>query len=77
MSPARIAWSMITDARRPEAQTLLMVSDETSLGMPACSAPGEKGSTGRGYGWVAYESSERLRDALLLYGACFPTAVRQ
>ena len=35
MSPARIAWSMITEARRPDAQTLLIVSEETSLGMPA------------------------------------------
>ncbi len=26
---------MITDARNPEAQTLLTVSEETSLGMPA------------------------------------------
>ena len=26
---------MIAEARRPEAQTLLMVSEETSLGMPA------------------------------------------
>src|ERR1019366_4713799 len=34
-SPARIAWSRITVARRPEAQTLLIVSEETSLGMPA------------------------------------------
>ena len=33
MSPARIAWSRITDARSPEAQTLLIVSEETSLGM--------------------------------------------
>ena len=33
--PARIAWSRITVARRPEAQTLLMVSEETSLGIPA------------------------------------------
>ena len=35
MSPARIAWSMITEARRPDAQTLLIVSEETSLGIPA------------------------------------------
>src|SRR3954447_11757558 len=34
-SPARIAWSRITPARRPLAHTLLMVSDETALGMPA------------------------------------------
>ena len=34
-SPARIAWSSRTVARRPEAQTLLMVSEETSFGMPA------------------------------------------
>src|SRR3954471_9964507 len=34
-SPARIAWSRITVARRPLAQTLLMVSEETSFGMPA------------------------------------------
>src|SRR3954447_9156305 len=34
-SPARIAWSRITVARRPEAHTLLTVSDDTSLGMPA------------------------------------------
>ena len=33
-SPARIAWSRITVARSPEAQTLLIVSEETSLGMP-------------------------------------------
>jgi hypothetical protein len=32
-SPARIAWSSRTEARRPEAQTLLMVSLETSLGI--------------------------------------------
>src|SRR3954468_14064527 len=34
-SPARIAWSRITLARRPLAQTLLTVSEETSLGIPA------------------------------------------
>src|SRR4051795_5001629 len=34
-SPARIAWSSRTEARRPEAQTLLTVSEETSFGMPA------------------------------------------
>src|SRR3954471_22337645 len=34
-SPARIAWSRITVARSPLAQTLLIVSEETSLGMPA------------------------------------------
>src|SRR3954447_10784026 len=34
-SPARIAWSRSTVARRPEAQTLLIVSEETSFGMPA------------------------------------------
>ena len=34
-SPARIAWSRITEARSPDAQTLLIVSEETSLGMPA------------------------------------------
>src|SRR4051812_45821367 len=34
-SPARIAWSRMTAARTPDAQTLLTVSDETSLGMPA------------------------------------------
>src|SRR3954453_7782325 len=34
-SPARIAWSRITLARRPLAQTLLMVSEETSFGIPA------------------------------------------
>ena len=33
-SPARIAWSSSAVARRPEAQTLLMVSEETSLGIP-------------------------------------------
>ena len=33
-SPARIAWSMIPTARMPDAQTLLTVSDGTSLGMP-------------------------------------------
>ena len=30
-----MAWSRIPAARRPEAQTLLMVSEETSLGIPA------------------------------------------
>src|SRR5271165_1524664 len=35
MSPARIAWSRITDARSPEAHTLLIVSEETSFGIPA------------------------------------------
>ena len=34
-SPARIAWSSSTLARSPEAQTLLIVSEETSFGMPA------------------------------------------
>ena len=34
-SPARIAWSRITVARRPEAQTLLIVSELTSFGIPA------------------------------------------
>src|SRR3954463_10331021 len=34
-SPARIAWSRMTEARRPDAQTLLIVSEETSFGMPA------------------------------------------
>src|SRR4051794_486114 len=34
-SPARIAWSRITVARRPLAQTLLIVSEETSFGIPA------------------------------------------
>src|SRR5436305_148472 len=34
-SPARIAWSRITAARTPLAHTLLTVSEETSLGMPA------------------------------------------
>ena len=34
MSPARIAWSSIPTARMPDAQTLLIVSEETSLGMP-------------------------------------------
>ena len=33
-SPARIAWSISTAARTLEAQTLLMVSEETSFGMP-------------------------------------------
>src|SRR5271166_2228661 len=33
-SPARIAWSSSTEARRPDAQTLLIVSEETSLGIP-------------------------------------------
>ena len=33
-SPARIAWSTIPPARRPEAQTLLIVSEETSFGIP-------------------------------------------
>ena len=33
-SPARIAWSSIPTARMPDAQTLLIVSEETSLGMP-------------------------------------------
>ena len=34
-SPARIAWSTIPAERRPDAQTLLMVSEVVSLGMPA------------------------------------------
>ncbi len=34
-SPARIAASMMPAARTPEAQTLLIVSEETSFGMPA------------------------------------------
>src|ERR687893_1534883 len=34
-SPARTAWSTIPAERSPEAHTLLTVSDETSLGMPA------------------------------------------
>src|SRR3954447_23836244 len=34
-SPARMAASRMPVARTPEAQTLLMVSEETSLGMPA------------------------------------------
>src|SRR3954449_7475979 len=34
-SPARIAWSSRTVARTPLAQTLLIVSLETSFGMPA------------------------------------------
>ena len=34
-SPARIAWSARPMARMPEAQTLLMVSDGTSRGIPA------------------------------------------
>jgi hypothetical protein len=34
-SPARIAWSRRTAARSPEAHTLLIVSLEISLGMPA------------------------------------------
>jgi hypothetical protein len=33
-SPARTAWSTIPAERSPEAQTLLTVSEETSLGMP-------------------------------------------
>src|ERR687895_1572940 len=33
-SPARTAWSTIPAERRPEAQTLLTVSEDTSLGMP-------------------------------------------
>jgi hypothetical protein len=33
-SPARIAWSRMPTARMPDAQTLLTVSDGTSLGMP-------------------------------------------
>ncbi len=35
MSPARIDWSSSPTARMPEAQTLLIVSEETSIGMPA------------------------------------------
>ena len=35
MSPARIAWSSIPTARMPDAQTLLIVSEETSFGIPA------------------------------------------
>ena len=34
-SPARIAASSIPTARTPEAQTLLIVSEETSFGIPA------------------------------------------
>ncbi len=34
-SPARIAWSSMPVARMPEAHTLLIVSEETSLGIPA------------------------------------------
>jgi hypothetical protein len=34
-SPARTAWSTMPTARSEEAQTLLMVSELTSLGMPA------------------------------------------
>src|SRR3954447_20625486 len=34
-SPTRIAWSRSTDARSPLAQTLLIVSEETSFGIPA------------------------------------------
>ena len=34
-SPARIAWSSSPVARIPEAQTLLIVSDEISFGIPA------------------------------------------
>ena len=34
-SPARIAASMMPAARMPDAQTLLIVSEETSFGMPA------------------------------------------
>ena len=34
-SPARIAWSSTPTARMPEAQTLLIVSEETSFGIPA------------------------------------------
>ena len=34
-SPARIAASIMPAARMPEAQTLLIVSEETSFGMPA------------------------------------------
>ena len=33
-SPARTAWSTMPAARRPEAQTLLTVSEETSFGIP-------------------------------------------
>ena len=35
MSPARIDWSSSPTARMPDAQTLLIVSEETSIGMPA------------------------------------------
>ena len=35
MSPARIAWSSMPTARMPDAQTLLIVSEETSFGIPA------------------------------------------
>ncbi len=34
-SPARTAWSIRPAARMPDAQTLLMVSEETSFGIPA------------------------------------------
>src|SRR5215218_9089995 len=35
MSPARIDWSSSPTARMPDAQTLLIVSEETSIGIPA------------------------------------------
>src|SRR5829696_5486199 len=35
MSPARIDWSSRPTARMPDAQTLLIVSEETCFGMPA------------------------------------------
>ena len=35
MSPARIDWSSMPTARMPDAHTLLIVSEETSFGIPA------------------------------------------
>ena len=43
-SPARIAWSSRPTARMPEAQTLLTVSEGTSLGIPASICAWREGS---------------------------------
>ena len=42
-SPARISWSAIAIALRPERQTLLMVIDGTSIGMPPSTAASRAG----------------------------------
>ena len=42
-SPARISWSAMAMALRPERQTLLRVSAGTVIGMPAATAAGRAG----------------------------------